>query len=152
MFNQAHYRLVVSIHAPAGGATLRLARPQRAQGFQFTLPRGERRPSKIRACRLRGFQFTLPRGERPSGYSAGSVPERVSIHAPAGGATWDTSLDRGLALVSIHAPAGGATSIKTPLIRSEVFQFTLPRGERHPRAFILSPTRGFNSRSRGGSD
>ena len=77
--------------------------------FQFTLPRGERRASEsVKPLRLT-FQFTLPRGERltPSG-SLQSSPcfnsrsregsdlcgqgqrdsRRVSIHAPARGATY----------------------------------------------------------------
>ena len=35
---------------------------------------------------------------------------KVSIHAPAGGATAGFNLETGEVLVSIHAPAGGATS------------------------------------------
>ena len=79
--------------------------------FQFTLPRGERRrllTATTRAIggfnsRSRGgsdlakkgvqqirpkFQFTLPRGERLPSERAPLAPCDVSIHAPAGGATW----------------------------------------------------------------
>ena len=35
---------------------------------------------------------------------------RVSIHAPAGGATPDTVVNLTVRAVSIHAPAGGATN------------------------------------------
>ena len=43
--------------------------------------------------------------------SEGCVSEakRVSIHAPAGGATDDYEVFSHIAIVSIHAPAGGAT-------------------------------------------
>ena len=57
--------LAVSIHAPAGGAT-------------------------IGACRIlicRAFQSTLPRGERPTETTILVSMFLVSIHAPAGGAT-----------------------------------------------------------------
>ena len=82
---------VVSIHAPAWGATCG-HRIQKAcgNGFQSTHPRGVRRQG------LRGI-----RGQR-----------RVSIHAPAWGATsfGDDGVGTGLH-VSIHAPAWGATSL-----------------------------------------
>ena len=60
--------LSVSIHAPTGGATRSSARSARASSlFQFTRPRGARRPPR-----------------RPD------VALRVSIHAPTGGATVKT--------------------------------------------------------------
>ena len=55
--------------------------------FQSTLPRGERpyrNASKVTATE---FQSTLPRGERPIEFSFRSALLRVSIHAPARGAT-----------------------------------------------------------------
>gem|GEM_PF-3112675 len=55
--------------------------------FQFTLPRGERRLASA-ADRLDGlFQFTLPRGERLRVDRLLHLQRKVSIHAPARGAT-----------------------------------------------------------------
>ena len=77
------------------------------------------------------FQFTLPRGERLTTPKGGNEMLKVSIHAPAGGATLVPRLRKLGVDVSIHAPAGGATCL--------------------PRASRITAT-GFNSRSRGGSD
>ena len=78
----------VSIHAPAGGATV--GSPNAAltpSKFQSTLPRGERHQATQNLVDARLFQSTLPRGERPDCYATGAGKVRVSIHAPAGGAT-----------------------------------------------------------------
>ena len=163
----------VSIHAPAGGATVMTAEGGSPVVFQFTLPRGERpfnadllypflcvsihAPAggatgpREREARKRGFQFTLPRGERPHNnavlnkglgfnsrsrggsdmpYNRWGGAAKVSIHAPAGGATRCFGFQGLAADVSIHAPAGGATLVPIFSILSCVFQFTLPRGER----------------------
>ena len=78
------------------------------------------------------FQSTLPRRERPSGRSCPHVGQvKISIHAPAEGAT--SSLLSGVPCpeISIHAPAEGATAA----IRRN-----------------LTADCNFNPRSRGGSD
>ena len=99
--------------------------------FRSTLPHGERRdvPSGVRICSE--FRSTLPHGERPAaraesplGYLFRStLPHgerrflalaryprlRVSIHAPARGATSVCLVGRLCGVVSIHAPARGAT-------------------------------------------
>ena len=99
---------------------------------------------------------------------------RVSIHAPAWGATELPKLNRDFIVVSIHAPAWGATPLDAPSANWFTFQFTLPHGERHAKRTIsprlvlfqftlphgerLSTTLetllvvSFNSRSRMGSD
>ena len=143
----------ISIHAPARGATPRPnMQPQNLHSFQSTLPRGERLVSAINASDVGlVFQSTLPRGERPVTRGHFSKLKyfnprsregsdwkrtirisdiRISIHAPARGATQPHprgTHDHG---ISIHAPARGAT-IKTESARSfDRFQSTLPRGER----------------------
>ena len=55
------------------------------------------------------FQSTRPRGARRIAPSAPSRVERVSIHAPAWGATRGARSVHGVRVVSIHAPAWGAT-------------------------------------------
>ncbi len=127
---------IVSIHAPARGATTTSGRPTgHPAGFN---PRArERRDSSTRGSRRREsrFQSTRPRGARRcrprrrravdsfnprarEGRDAGERDEpgagEVSIHAPARGATLFGD-GGGLAeLVSIHAPARGATRRRRP--------------------------------------
>ena len=80
---------------------------------------------------LNQFQFTLPRGERLAGDALGLQPVAVSIHAPAWGATPTHTPPPHHPQVSIHAPAWGATQPPPRYdIYKDMFQFTLPRGER----------------------
>ena len=87
----------VSIHAPAGGATLARQAP----------------------VILFAFQSTRPRGARPNASFISVRTAFVSIHAPAGGATEKQVLALQIFQVSIHAPAGGATPYlsRTPQTR-----------------------------------
>ncbi len=57
-------RKSVSIHAPAGGATISLAGHIPFRGFQSTRPRGARRTTRAYGKRTTGFQSTRPRGAR----------------------------------------------------------------------------------------
>ena len=82
-----YYQKVVSIHAPAKGATKMKSRKWKTLLFQSTLPRRERRrASGSRAADLL-FQSTLPRRERRMSLETSSQRQLVSIHAPAKGAT-----------------------------------------------------------------
>ncbi len=56
---------LISIHAPARGATLLPQCFFQHRRFQSTLPRGERPGCALTAIWQRLFQSTLPRGERP---------------------------------------------------------------------------------------
>ena len=59
----------------------------------------------------------------------------------------------GSQFISIHAPAWGATTASFGVDATNVFQSTLPHGERHQRGFPVHPDRYyFNPRSRMGSD
>ena len=100
----------ISIHAPARGATSQPRSRRLLLRFQSTLPRGERRSVIPPTLHIVIFQSTLPRGERRSsvqsywlslfhfnprsregsddfGYGNGYVYVKISIHAPARGAT-----------------------------------------------------------------
>ncbi len=55
------------------------------------------------------FQSTLPHGERRAQRCFSWRRHRVSIHAPAWGATTDAFIPSPTSIVSIHAPAWGAT-------------------------------------------
>ena len=82
----------------------------------------------------------------------GLTPVKVSIHAPAWGATAGVAYTLFTSGVSIHAPAWGATCA-TVVVRTLCrFQFTLPHGERLSQSVIVNPVTRFNSRSRMGSD
>ena len=79
---------IVSIHAPAGGATSVRTVYRWISKFQSTLPRGERRlPRREIVAAVKQFQSTLPRGERRDAWQYCDLSLSVSIHAPAGGAT-----------------------------------------------------------------
>ena len=120
--------------------------------FQSTPPQGGRQPVTIVMAMTSGFQSTPPQGGRPAGISTlpggicsfnprprrgGDSPQYkevmrdgVSIHAPAGGATYNLG---GIVItrnVSIHAPAGGATPIPQAWRRLSKFQSTPPQGGR----------------------
>ena len=131
-------RIWVSIHAPAWGATGVLASLRRYGGRFNPRPRvgGDSSTRGDRSASV-PFQSTPPRGGRRGPESVLSTPQRVSIHAPAWGATQATAklgqsddsfnprprvggdplgprrIHR--EAVSIHAPAWGATRFEVHL-------------------------------------
>jgi len=130
--------LVVSIHAPTGGATqLGPSTRHRMKLFQSTRPRGARRTHAMRALIESLFQSTRPRGARPRRGVEGCLMSPVSIHAPTGGATLARS-PSGMALLRFQStrPRGARPSTRpsaTPC--ANPFQSTRPRGARpvnHP--------------------
>ena len=101
---------IISIHAPARGATGTVLPPITLWTFQSTLPQGERHTTgsstaasaaisihaPARGATLQPltshlyqgiFQSTLPQGERPSHFHCFTASCGISIHAPARGAT-----------------------------------------------------------------
>ena len=101
---------VVSIHAPAWGATVPF-RPNFTAVVCFN-PRArvgrDGRPLLLFLPR-EWFQSTRPRGARRSRHCSCRQARDVSIHAPAWGATGGISRGMLCTPVSIHAPAWGAT-------------------------------------------
>ena len=77
---------------------------------------------------------------------------RISIHAPAWGATYIISEVNQQWRISIHAPAWGATRSLLRLIYAMKFQSTRPRGARHSCSTQTSPITNFNPRARVGRD
>ena len=145
--------LIISIHAPARGATNGQDLKLSVNAFQSTLPRGERhRNSKrknleqdfnprsregsderkiVKNDRACEFQSTLPRGERRDHDSLFVLRLEISIHAPARGATLSKQQNALCLSISIHAPARGATlHVTRGVACHRIFQSTLPRGER----------------------
>ena len=100
----------VSIHAPAWGATWALPRrPRQASSFNPRTRVGCDMPSTdAPPCRLM-FQSTHPRGVRPRSPAKQQTGYPVSIHAP----TW-----------------GATTTFRTPKFAPYQFQSTHPRGVR----------------------
>ena len=123
---------VVSIHAPARGATVNGLRSSVEIGlFQSTLPRGERLATPSAMHERSRFQSTLPRGERPVVIRLIDLHHPVSIHAPARGATSVPWYHPGE--VKCFNPRSREGSDPSFNIKSDakfVFQSTLPRGER----------------------
>ena len=86
-------------------------------------------------------------------YSTGlTMSNKISIHAPAKGATETKSLASEWLEISIHAPAKGATLQLSTLSTKTIFQSTLPRRERRKIDRLCSLRSYFNPRSREGSD
>ena len=144
--------VAVSIRAPARGATSAgTADSARGHGFNSRSREGSdvlRLP--IIARRFR-FNSRSREGSDVNGVSQCWI-SKVSIRAPARGATSISTTAASAASVSIRAPARGATQCWKLSTRIPKFQFALPRGER-PASELRSPGWGrFNSRSREGSD
>jgi len=144
---------IVSIHAPAWGATLSEVsvirvlfcfNPRARMGRDFIYHKKTRR--KIL------FQSTRPHGARLISISQSNKLRKVSIHAPAWGATagFDNACEG--FQVSIHAPAWGATSASRNLINLEKFQSTRPHGARPLGMKFLAGENSFNPRARMGRD
>ena len=147
---------VISIHAPAKGATISVIvndkvisnfNPRSREGsdlclcfrklllsvFQSTLPRRERHFLILDTVKVSLFQSTLPRRERQKHFDRLRREFKISIHAPAKGATFAFVKNHGreenfnprsregsdkpllatytVLMISIHAPAKGATAI-----------------------------------------
>ncbi len=145
----------VSIHAPARGATAIAPMP----GCRFSCfnPRSRAGSDPLLHCVQVStvlFQSTLPRGERPPA-SAGCRPRPGSFNprSRAGSDATTVFTSTSSARVSIHAPARGATPfVGIHSTAPSWFQSTLPRGERPPLRGKFARRSGFNPRSRAGSD
>ena len=149
------HRLRVSIHAPARGATCASctsARPVIC--FNPRTREGCDQTAFVREYLVDLFQSTHPRGVRQVGLTSFLIPGRVSIHAPARGATrragrrcapdrcFNPRTREGCDLPAV-VPAAGCAG----------FQSTHPRGVRLPRPSMSSRVAsGFNPRTREGCD
>ena len=120
----------VSIHAPARGATYQ-AHPSSA---------------------FIAFQSTPPHGGRLSGEYAGVSLEEFQSTPPHGGRLHHRRLVDATGRVSIHAPARGATSLMAYQLGVEGFQSTPPHGGRHRYSSPSNLPLLFNPRPRTGGD
>jgi len=144
----------VSIHAPARGATWAIFTTSPMAKFQSTHPHGVRRRmlgySKCNSCSFNprtrtGCDCRMATAKRHRG--------RVSIHAPARGATISASLISKVSWVSIHAPARGATEEGSKLMGvSQVSIHAPARGATDDVQTNLHLPSSFNPRTRTGCD
>ena len=144
---------VISIHAPARGATDSSTLCGSPSTFQSTRPRGARRQRLGPLSDLCLFQSTRPRGARlPTAFAIWDV-KNISIHAPARGATRPPSKGSTASSISIHAPARGATVTgDTKPVKEDLFQSTRPRGARRDGTTAAQGIMDFNPRAREGRD
>ena len=119
----------VSIHAPARGATKGEGAFQLDMVFQSTRPHGARPIRQADSIRLQCFNPRARTGRDERGRSA---PLGVKV--------------------SIHAPARGATESASWQLILTVFQSTRPHGARPFAQRRPSSVRGFNPRARTGRD
>ena len=147
--------LLISIHAPARGATNGQRRKATITLISIHAPaRGATKLAVVRVERFFAFQSTHPRGVRRARNLSAKRNFDISIHAPARGATsryrtqtrtqtvFQSTHPRGVRLaliahytvddlISIHAPARGATTVSLLGFGTyPAFQSTHPRGVR----------------------
>ncbi len=121
--------------------------------FRSTPPRGERPPSPSSNSFSSLFRSTPPRGERPFGVRGGYAGRRVSIHAPARGATTRDIPRFGPGLFRSTPPRGERLCVRALRMPRQTFRSTPPRGERpHPDGRRPLATDCFDPRPRAGSD
>ena len=123
--------ILISIHAPARGATSYESYGVNFYKFQSTLPRGERRRQLTPLC----------------------DECHISIHAPARGATLCKKRSIDFKPISIHAPARGATGTTGQIPAKQSISIHAPaRGATQPNCSKNGTVNDFNPRSREGSD
>ena len=166
---------MISIHAPAKGATGVISEWSRDNQFQSTLPRRERRYTRF--TQDKAVDDFNPRSREGSDILlyCKEVCLWISIHAPAKGATAYLEQYTDFAVISIHAPAKGATIVASDSKSATIISIHAPakgatleldklksysrisihapaKGATGARAYLVSPRRDFNPRSREGSD
>ena len=120
----AHGDVVISTHAPAGGATVALSANALREVFLLTPLREGR--------------------HRLVGHDAGRKPH-ISTHAPAGGATKTSNTKSVSITISTHAPAGGATTIGPQRAILNCYFYSRPCGRGDRQTFPYHQYLGFIS-------
>ena len=153
MYEVAEGATIISIHAPARGATY-YDKKSKSKHRNFN-PRSRKGsdlpPNSINFC----WRYFNPRSRK--GSDTANIGKRnknkISIHAPARGATGIHWRVPGRRVISIHAPARGATEAGAFLNGASGISIHAPArgatGATRPRA---SGRIYFNPRSRKGSD
>ena len=124
----------ISIHAPAKGATVMIRQGLQVWKFQSTLPRRERQAPRFTFKYTFEFQSTLPRRERRYNLDNDNKDDKISIHAPAKGATLYGFYIICSIYISIHAPAKGATKCMVKFFYTTSISIHAPaKGATRPR-------------------
>ena len=152
MSDESNLTLLISIHAPAWGATKHNSGSSDA--FRYFNPRA--RVGRDESGRMKGM-FVYISIHAPAWGATHDEPRHgglgeISIHAPAWGATAVLSYDFEALDISIHAPAWGATSYISRQLKLMAFQSTRPRGARRRKCLYFPMRRYFNPRARVGRD
>ena len=136
---------MISIHAPARGATIRSTKISMHKKFQSTLPRGERRLGGS-GCPVDRYHFN-PRSREGSdkGYAIIANLVAISIHAPARGATLEYDYETKTLTFQSTLPRGERPPLWLRLCPHHLFQSTLPRGERQSLRELLRELGEFQS-------
>ena len=127
-FGENAYILLVSIHAPTGGATLDRDRFSDPRNVSIHAPTGGATCASVRRAEFVWRFNSRAHGGRDSFRRPARTASRVSIHAPTGGAT---GLRQRVGLrrrVSIHAPTGGATGLAPLLVLGAEVSIHAPTG------------------------
>ena len=143
---------VLSIHAPARGATSAPFGSAARNNFQSTRPRGARPCADAWTAKELAFNPRAREG-RDRLRRRRAACAKLSIHAPARGAT-DSGCHRMHArMLSIHAPARGATHLHVAELVGEDLSIHAPaRGATSSSSAIPSMSSTFNPRAREGRD
>ena len=99
---------MISIHAPTRGATCILRQVCGWNGFQSTLPRGERRALYPRPASLPHFNPRSHEGSDPNTYEAFAAEMNFNPRSHEGSDLPDVIIMENVE-ISIHAPTRGAT-------------------------------------------
>jgi len=142
----------VSIHAPARGATRARHRHHRLRPVSIHAPARGATHYRLESGQSTVFQSTPPRGGRRTTDWSPVSPRCFNPRPRAGGDALQIGV-RSVHGVSIHAPARGATRIYSPQVRSRQCFNPRPRagGDGAP-VRGTSPTFSFNPRPRAGGD
>ena len=138
---------------PQGERLIWMQLPVRLKEFQSTLPQGERRYSINEATSSSGFQSTLPQGERLIHPAAPKPNYRFQSTLPQGERQVPSSGNAGFWRISIHAPARGATDQRVYCLYDRRISIHAPaRGATDIDTMVELSQQNFNPRSRKGSD
>ena len=144
---------IVSIHAPARGATVDWEAQYKATIVSIHAPARGATAARVRLEALEKFQSTHPHGVRRCLRVIHLRQDVVSIHAPARGATINAISELGPYHVSIHAPARGATAYDVPSgLGKMCFNPRTRTGCDERRRERRSGRNSFNPRTRTGCD
>ena len=142
----------ISIHAPTRGATDNRTGDIKCLKISIHAPtRGATSHTTLSVVGILDFNPRSHEGSDPFQYDP-AVAENISIHAPTRGATDIKCLKEIPAGISIHAPTRGATIHFFTSFLPQLFQSTLPRGERLKSTTHYREGEHFNPRSHEGSD